>query len=171
MKLDKDTNIILTGMPAVGKSTIGVLLAKVLGRYFLDTDVYIQAVEDATLQNIIDSRGLAAFCDIEQSHLICIDCTNSVISTGGSAVYSSPAMTHLKQNGIVIFLDLPVEDIEKRLTNLSTRGVVIDPNQTIRSLYEKRLPLYKHWADITINCKNLDHQQSLDVILAAIGQF
>ena len=94
-------NIVLIGMPGVGKSTIGVLLAKALGRYFLDTDVFIQAVQGRSLQEIIDAEGLAAFCKIEEDYATCIDLTNAVIATGGSVVYSEQAMRSLAERGVI----------------------------------------------------------------------
>jgi shikimate kinase len=158
-------NIVLIGMPAVGKSTIGLLLAKRLGRYFLDTDVFIQAIVGKTLQQIIDADGLEKFCEIEAEHILCIDKTDCVIATGGSAVYSDNAMKHLKENGIIIYLDLPLDMIKKRLTDLNIRGVVMSKGQTIDDLYKKRTPLYKKWADFTIDCRNLTHEQVVDKII------
>ena len=162
--MNTKSNIILIGMPGVGKSTIGVLLAKNTGRYFLDTDIYIQTLEDMQLQNIIDELGLAEFCAIEEKHLVCIDCKNAVIATGGSAVYSKAAMEMLKSDGVVVHLDLPLEQIEKRVTNLSTRGVVVEPGETLSSLYEKRQPLYKKYADVSIDCSEL----SIDGVLSKL---
>jgi shikimate kinase len=161
----QNKNIVLIGMPAVGKSTIGVLLAKRFGRYFLDTDVFIQAVVGRTLQQIIDSDGLEKFCEIEAQHILCIDKTDCVIATGGSVVYSDAAMKHLKKNGIIVYLDLPLDMIKKRLTDLNIRGVVMSKGQTINDLYKKRSPLYKQWAEFTIDCRNLTHEQVVDRII------
>lgn len=155
----KDRNIVLIGMPGVGKSTVGVLLAKALGRYFLDTDVFIQAVLGRSLQEIIDAEGLAAFCKIEEDYATCIDLTNAVIATGGSVVYSEKAMRSLAERGVIVHLDLPVERIEQRLANLPTRGVVMEKGQTIRSLYDQRQPLYRQYAQIAIDCTDKTHEQ------------
>jgi shikimate kinase len=155
----KDRNIVLIGMPGVGKSTVGVLLAKALGRYFLDTDVFIQAEQGRSLQEIIDADGLAAFCKIEADYTACIDLTNAVIATGGSVVYSERAMRSLAERGVIVHLDLPVERIEQRLANLPTRGVVMEKGQTIRSLYDQREPLYRKYAQITIDCTGKNHEQ------------
>ncbi|MFA5293725.1 MAG: shikimate kinase [Phycisphaerae bacterium] len=163
--MSENKNIILIGMPAVGKSTIGVLLAKRLGRYFLDTDVYIQALVSRTLQQIIDSDGLEKFCELEAEHICCIDKTDCVIATGGSAVYSDVAMNHLKSNGVIVYLDLPLEMIKKRLTDLNIRGVVMSRGQTLDDLHKKRAPLYEKWADITIYCFNLTHEQVIEKII------
>lgn len=163
------SNIVLIGMPGAGKSTVGVLLAKAMGRYFLDTDVYIQALEDKTLQQIIDEKGLKEFCKIESSHLICIDLKNAVIATGGSVVYSDEAMRHLAKDGVIIHLDLPFEEIERRVTNLYTRGVVMEKTQTLAGLYEKRQPLYKQFAELTINCSSKRHEQIVEEIIKTLA--
>jgi shikimate kinase len=151
-------NIVLIGMPAVGKSTVGMLLAKRLGRYFLDTDVFIQAVAGRTLQEIIDSDGIENFCLLEAEHITCIDRTNCVIAIGGSAVYSEDAMNHLKKIGIIIHLSLPLELIKKRLTDLAIRGIVISKGKTLNDLYSQRTPLYRKWSDVTIDCRNLTYE-------------
>lgn len=159
----------LIGMPGVGKSTVGVLLAKALGRYFLDTDVFIQAAQGRSLQEIIDSDGLAAFCKIEEEYATCIDLTNAVIATGGSVVYSECAMRSLAEHGVIIHLDLPVERIEQRLANLPTRGVVMEKGQTIHSLYAQREPLYRKYAQITIDCTGRTHEQIVAEIVHCFG--
>jgi len=167
----ENKNIVLVGMPAVGKSTVGVLLAKRLGRYFFDTDVFIQAVIGRTLQQIIDTDGLENFCRLEAEHITCIDRTNCVIATGGSAVYSENAMNHLKETGQIVYLNLPLDMIKKRLTNLNVRGVVISEGKTLDDLYKQRTPLYKKWADITIDCCNLTHEQVVEKIIENLEAF
>ena len=162
-------NIVLIGMPGVGKSTVGVLLAKALGRYFLDTDVFIQAIQGRSLQEIIDADGLASFCKIEEEYVTCIDLTNAVIATGGSVVYSEPAMRHLAGQGIILHLDLPVDIIEERIRNLCTRGVVMEKGQTIRSLYDHRQPLYRRYAQYTIDCTAKNHDQIVTEIAGTLG--
>jgi shikimate kinase len=166
--MSENKNIVLIGMPAVGKSTIGVLLAKRLGRYFLDTDVFIQAVSGRGLQQIIDSDGLEKFCRLEAEHILCIDKTDCVIATGGSVVYSDAAMNHLKANGIVIYLSLRLEVIKKRLTDLNIRGVVMGKGQSLDDLYKKRTPLYEKWADDIIDCQKLTHEQTVEKIIEKI---
>ena len=167
-KIDKDSNIVLIGMPGVGKSTIGVLLAKALSRYFLDTDVFIQALGDKSLQEIIDKQGIEAFCKIEEEYITCIDIKNAVIATGGSVVYSEKAMNHLAGIGLIIHLDLGYDTIEQRVTDLYTRGVVMEKGQTLRTLYEKRQPLYRKYAQITIDCSNKTHENIVDEITREI---
>ena len=167
----ENKNVVLIGMPAVGKSTIGVLLAKRLGRYFLDTDVFIQAVSGRGLQQIIDTDGLDKFCELEAEHILCIDKTDCVIATGGSVVYSDAVMNHLKENGIVVYLSLPLEVIKKRLTDLNIRGVVMSKGQSLDDLYKKRTPLYEKWADITIGCQNLTHEQTVEKIIEKLETY
>jgi len=167
----ENKNIVLVGMPAVGKSTVGVLLAKRLGRYFLDTDVFIQAVAGRTLQQIIDTDGLENFCRLEAEHILGIDRTNCVIATGGSAVYSEDAMNRLKETGQIVYLNLPLDMIKKRLTDLNVRGVVISEGKTLDDLYKQRTSLYKKWADITIDCLNLTHEQVVEKIIEELEVF
>jgi shikimate kinase len=162
-------NIILIGMPGCGKSTVGVLLAKTLGKNFLDTDVHIQARQGRNLQDIIDADGLEVFCKIESDYLLKLNQTNTVIATGGSAVYSTVAMELLRAAGVVVFLDISLDEIEKRLTNLAIRGVVMEPGETLQTLYAKRRSLYKKFAEVTINCNGLDHEQTIQAIIQAIG--
>jgi shikimate kinase len=165
-----DKNIVLIGMPGVGKSTVGVLLAKALGRYFLDTDVFLQASQGRSLQEIIDSDGLEAFCKTEEEYARCIDLTNAVIATGGSVVYSEKAMRHLATQGVIVHLDLPVAQIEHRLANLKTRGVVIEPGQTIRSLYDQRQPLYRRYAQLTFDCTAKNHDQIVTELVQMLAR-
>jgi len=164
-----DKNIVLIGMPGVGKSTVGVLLAKALGRYFVDTDVLIQAIQGRSLQEIIDHDGLAAFRKIEEDYILCTDLTNAVIATGGSVVYSEKAMRHLAAYGVIIHLDLSVDKTEQRIRNLPTRGVVMERGQTIRSLYAQRQPLYRQYAQLTIDCTDKTHEQIVVEISQCLG--
>jgi shikimate kinase len=166
--MNKGRNVILIGMPGVGKSTVGVLLAKRMGRYFLDTDIYIQTVEGKYLQKIIDEQGLEAFCEIEEKHLLCLDCVNAVIATGGSAVYSDKAIGYLKENGLAVHLDLGLAEIERRVTDIGTRGVVMEPGETLASLYEKRSPLYRKYADVTIDSNGKSVEDTVAAIMSAI---
>ncbi len=150
--MDDDRNIVLIGMPGVGKSTVGVLLAKATRRGFLDTDVWIQSREGRTLQEILDADGLQAFVAIEAAHILSLDVRGHVIATGGSAVYRDEAMRHLKGGGPVVYLRLPLDELDRRITNMATRGVVLAPGETLAALFERRRPLYQRWADVTIDC-------------------
>ena len=161
-------NIVLIGMPGVGKSTIGVLLAKALSRDFIDTDVSIQATQGRRLQDIINSEGLDAFLTREENVILALDVTNTVIATGGSAVYSDRAMDHLKQAGTVVYLRLPLSDLEARITDMDSRGVVIEPWQSLADLYHERLPLYQHFADVTVDCPGLRQDQVVSRIVAQL---
>ncbi|KNY28607.1 shikimate kinase [Pseudobacteroides cellulosolvens] len=158
----KDKNIILIGMPGAGKSTIGVLLAKTINKPFIDTDLLIQQKEKDFLQNIIRKNGIEGFLSIEESVILETDLKNHVIATGGSVIYSEKSMKHLKRNGILIYLDLPLEAIENRIKNIKTRGIAMGQNQSLQSLYTARKPLYEKYSDFTIDCDNKDME---DVIL------
>jgi shikimate kinase len=145
-------NIILIGMPGAGKSTTGVILAKALGRTFIDTDSVAQETTGRLLQEIIDAEGTAAFIKTEEKTILSLHCHNAVIATGGSVVFSGKAMHHLKKDGIVIYLDISFEEMVHRLNNIATRGIVLDAGQSLRAMYDQRVPLYEKYADITIDC-------------------
>lgn len=146
-------NIVLIGMPAVGKSTIGVLLAKTLGFSFIDTDLIIQQDTGRLLQDIIDKDGLDAFCIAEERAICSVSSEgNAVIATGGSAVYSREAMLHLKKHGIVYYLSIPTEELTARLKNIKTRGIAKRPEDTIEDVFARRMALYEEYADITVDC-------------------
>lgn len=144
-------DLILIGMPAAGKSTIGVLLAKRLRKPFLDTDILIQNGEGAYLQELIFRKGFEGFRHIEESYLLGLAQGCGVVATGGSAVYSSKAMHYLKAIGHVLYLKIALDRLKERLGNLSERGVLILPGQTIDMLYEERRVLYERYADIVID--------------------
>lgn len=161
-------NLVLIGMPACGKSTIGVILAKTVGMHFVDTDLLIQKKEGMILQDILDTRGAEKFLEIEEAVLCGVPDEDAVISTGGSAVYSDIAMLHLKQSGKVIYLSLPLEEIEARLKNIKTRGIAMGTGQTLADLYEKRIPLYEKYADITIKAAGLSVEECIEEIIENI---
>lgn len=146
-----NSNLVLIGMPGAGKSTIGVVLAKRLGLGFVDTDLLIQMRCGMLLQEVIDTQGLAAFRALEE-HTICeFDVCNAVIATGGSAVYSSAAMSHLAAIGTTVFIDVSLAELELRLQNMATRGLVIEPGATLGDLYRERRPLYRRWGQIIVD--------------------
>ncbi len=163
------SNIVLIGMPAAGKSTVGVLLAKSLLRDFVDTDLIIQKKYRMSLCDIITERGSDAFIQLENDVIKAEDFTNSVIATGGSAVYGEEAMEKLRENAKVVFLTLPIEEIKRRINDIHTRGVVIKNGATLDDLYAERLPLYKKYADITIDCAELTAEECVDKIIESIN--
>jgi shikimate kinase len=154
MKL-KPSNLVLIGMPGSGKSTVGVILAKKAIRGFVDTDVLIQTSQKRTLQEIVDTDGYVALRKIEAEQILGLNVRNHVIATGGSAVYSHQAMTHLKSSGLVIFLDADVATLESRVLDFSMRGLAKRPGQSLSDLFEERYPLYAKYADIIIRCSEL----------------
>jgi len=145
-------NVTLIGMPGSGKSTVGVLLAKLLGYQFLDVDLLIQEREGALLQEILDSRGTQSFLDAEEAAVCSLDCRRTVIAPGGSAVCREGAANHLKSLGPVVYLRVPLEELERRVQNLSTRGVAMEPGQTLADVMAFRAPLYDKYADLTVDC-------------------
>jgi len=163
------TNIILIGMPGSGKSTVGVILAKVMSRTFIDTDLIIQTSQNRSLQDIVDKEGHMALRKIEEEILLGLNCSNSIIATGGSAVYSHAAISHLKSNGIAVFLDVSIQMLEKRIYNFDTRGLAKRPDQTFDDLFRERLSLYQKYADITIDCEGLTQEEVCDRIAIEIN--
>lgn len=154
-------NIILIGMPGCGKSTIGVVLAKMLGMDFLDSDVFIQNNEKRRLQEIIDSEGNERFLEIEKENILKIDVDNTVIATGGSIVLKDEAMKHLKKNGKCLLIDVSYHILKKRIFNLDTRGIAMKQGQTIKDVYNERLPFYKKYADAMIKSGNENRNETI----------
>lgn len=163
-------NIILIGMPGCGKSTVGVVLAKVMGMHFCDTDIVIQQREGRKLQDIIDSDGNDAFLACEKNALLSLDIDDTVISTGGSAVYSNEAMQHLKKSGKVIYIKVSEEEIERRLADFAARGVAIKDGMTVKDLYDERIPLYEKYADITVKGEGADIPAVIGKIAEALAR-
>jgi shikimate kinase len=162
-------NLALIGMPGAGKSTLGVLLAKRTARSFLDTDLLIQKTERAPLQQIIEERGVEFFRSVEERIVLGLDCSSCVIATGGSVVYSQAAMEHLGQLGQRIYLDVPFGELERRLGDLDKRGVIRGPGQDLESLLAERRALYERWADIRVDCGELEHDGSVDAVIRALA--
>ncbi len=147
----ENNNIILIGMPGVGKSSVGVVLAKVLGYRFLDSDLIIQEQEGKLLCEIMEEKGIEGFMEVENRVNASIECERCVVATGGSAVYGKEAMEHLKTIGKMVYLKSDFETIKSRLGDLHTRGVVLREGQTLLDLYNERVPLYEKYADITVD--------------------
>ena len=158
-------NIVLIGMPGVGKSTVGVVLAKVLGYQCIDADLLIQKKMNMVLSEIIKREGTDGFMKIENDVNASIEADRTVIATGGSVVYCEEAMEHLKSIGTVIYLKLSLESLSKRLGNLVRRGVVLKKGQTLEHLYKERTPLYEKYADLTIDEENQELEDTLQTIL------
>lgn len=160
-------NIVLIGMPWSGKSTIGVLLAKALKKDFIDTDLIIQSATGKSLQEIIDKEGVEVFMKLEETLILNLHPHDSVISTGGSVVYSHRAMLHLKSVGLIVYLKCSFETILQRAQFVELRGLVkTKPNQSLFELYNERSPLYENYAEFTINCDGLKHEEIVDKIVS-----
>ena len=153
------SNVVLIGMPGSGKSTVGVVLAKLTGRDFVDSDVLIQTSQGRSLQQIVDRDGHMRLRQIEEDVLLALDRRNHVIATGGSAAYSHPAMTHLKSRGIVVFLDVDLATLRSRVHDYDTRGLARRPDQSFADLFEERFVLYTKYADVTVHCADLTHEE------------
>lgn len=145
------SNITLIGMPAAGKSTVGVLLAKRLGYSFVDSDIVIQEKTGKLLKEIIEEAGTDGFLKVEEQINSELDVHRSVIAPGGSVIYGSKAMEHLKEISVVVYLKLSYQDVKRRLGDLTDRGVALKDGMTLLDLYNERVPLYEQYADITID--------------------
>ena len=153
------SNITLIGMPGAGKSTVGIILAKNLSFGFIDTDVLIQINQQKSLQQILDESDHLNLRKIEEKEIMKLNIRDHVIATGGSAAYSTNAMSHLLNISKVIFLEVSFEEIERRIHNFKTRGIAKSETQTFRDLYEERQSLYKKYAEITIDCNRSDQEE------------
>ena len=166
--MKKKNSVILVGMPGAGKSTLGVLLAKELNLDFLDTDVSIQVHEGRSLQDIMDSGGYMKLREIEEAVLLKTDASGKVISTGGSAVYSDAGMMHLKEQGTVIFLDVTLDELRRRIHNFDTRGIARRPDQSFEELFEERCALYNKYSDIRFDCNSKSPAEILEALQEAL---
>ena len=162
----RKSNIILIGMPGAGKSTVGVVLAKIIAYDFIDSDLVIQKRAGKKLAGIISDEGVDGFIKAEEEANLSINCENCVIATGGSAVYSEKAMAHFKESGIIIYLKVEINELKKRLNNIEQRGVVLREGQTFEELFEERSRLYEKYADITV----LEENKTIEDIIRDIRE-
>lgn len=158
-------NLVLIGMPGSGKSTLGIVVAKILGMDFIDADVFIQKNENMKLQEIIKEKGVEGFLDTECENILKINADNTVIATGGSVVLRENAMAHLKKNAKTVFIDVKKEEIERRIYNIKTRGIAMNDNETVSDIYNKRRPYYLKYADIIIETDGLTMEESVAKIV------
>ena len=165
MVFTQNDNIILIGMPGAGKSTIGVLLAKAIGYDLIDTDLLIQRQAGMTLGDYLHNRGYQALRQLEAEVIQGLNATNSVIATGGSAVYSDEAMYHLKASGYVVYLQCALDVLDGRIASMSDRGIAAPTGQNLADVQAERIPRYEHFADLTVEVSRQDSEQALANIL------
>lgn len=164
-------NIILIGMPGSGKSSIGVVLAKILGMDFTDADLLIQSREGALLQQILDERGVDAFLDAERDAILTLNCRNTVIAPGGSCVCRREAMEHLRRMGTVVYLRLSPDEVAQRIHDLATRGIALRPGQTIADVYRDRAPLYERYAHLTVDADGQSLTQTVEAVEQTLAAY
>ena len=163
-------NIVLIGMPGAGKSTVGVLLAKSMLMSFYDTDLLIQNTTGKSLCDIIKDDGIEAFIKLEETIISDYEFCNSVVATGGSAVYGENAMKKLRENGVVVYLKVTPDELNRRVNNIHTRGIAMKEGTDLIDLYIERVPLYKKYANITIDCNNKTAEQCVNEIVKKLSQ-
>ena len=164
------SNLVLIGMPGSGKSTVGVLLAKRLRLGFTDTDLIIQQETGRTLQAIVDLDGYQTLRQIEARVLQGLDVQGHVISTGGSAVYSKAAMAHLARRGILVFLDIPLDEVLQRIGDFSLRGISRHPGQSLEDLFEERLALYRRYGQVTVSASGRTPEQVCEAVIDELSR-
>lgn len=165
--MNKKTNIVLIGMPGSGKSTVGVLVAKALGMSFVDTDLELMRRTGRKLQEMLDEDGLESFLDEEETTILALDVSHTVIATGGSVVLEPEAVKCLQENGILVFLDVSMEELKKRITNIKSRGIAFAKGQDLMDIYEERVPLYRKYADVVVD-KEGDLENTVESVLREI---
>jgi len=164
-------NIILIGMPGSGKSTVGVVLAKALGRRFVDVDLLIQEREGALLQQLIDSRGVERFLDLERDAILSLDCRDTVVAPGGSCVCREESIAHMRELGAVVYLRLSLEDVAARIHNMASRGIALQPGQTLADVYRYRAPLYERCAHITVPARGQSLADTVEAVKKALAAY
>ncbi len=166
-------NIVLIGMPGSGKSTLGVLLAKALGYSFTDTDLIISRIAGKPLQKILDEDGLDSFLQLEEQVGAELECGHTVIATGGSMVLSEEAMKNLKAQGKAVYINVPLDEIKRRVTNIKTRGIAFRKGETLDDVFRMRVPLYEKYSDITVDftdCSNGGIEDTINLMVEKINK-
>lgn len=164
-------NVVLIGMPGVGKSTVGVVLAKIAGYEFIDTDIVIQNHYDKKLSEMIDAEGPEGFLAKENKICSELEADHAVIATGGSVVYGENAMSHLKENGLVVYIHQNPWHLKQRLHNIHGRGVVLKKGQTLDDLFEEREVLYQKYADVVVDEHGLSVEETIRAVLNAVAPY
>jgi shikimate kinase len=162
-------NVVLVGMPAAGKSTVGVLVAKRASLAFVDTDLLIQSAAGRSLERVIEEDGREAFGRLEEAQVLALDVRDTLVSTGGSVVYRQAAVDHLRALGFVVFLDAPLSEVRARIGDPAARGLVRRPGQTLDGLYAERRPLYVSACDAIVDCAGRGHAEVAHAVLLAIS--
>jgi shikimate kinase len=168
--VDDIGNIILIGMPGSGKSTVGVVLAKTLGLRFLDVDLLIQEREGALLQQLLDREGVDRFLDLERDAILSLDCRQTVVAPGGSCVCREESIRRMRELGTVVYLKLSLPQVESRIQNLATRGIALEPGQTLADVYHFRVPRYERCAHLTVSADGQSLAETVEAVKRALAR-
>ena len=163
-------NIVLIGMPGVGKSSTGVVIAKMLGYQFIDADLLIQSKYGDILEHLIEKNGIEGFIGIENEVNMSIEASRTVIATGGSVCYCSQALEKMRKEDVIVYLKADFETIKARLGSLKKRGVVIRKGETLKDLYDERVPLYEKYADVVVDVSGCAFGASVDRTISALKE-
>ena len=144
-------NISFIGMAGCGKSTIGGALSSQLDISFVDTDLLIEEKFKLSLEQLKKKKGYEFVRQAEEEVILRLDENIKVISTGGSAVYSEKSMLHLSSFSKIMYINTPLDEIKQRIGDGQERGLAAPDGLSIDDIYKERVPLYKKWADITLN--------------------
>ena len=161
-------NITLIGMPGAGKSTVGIILAKIISFGFIDTDILIQINQQKSLQNIINETDYLHLRKVEELEVLKLNIDNHIIATGGSVVYSEKAMQHLRNISKTVFLDVDFDVIKKRIHNFDTRGIARAKYQTIEDVFLEREKLYRKYAEYTVESSYLNQDDTAEKIRSVL---
>ena len=137
-------------MAGAGKSSIGRMLANYLKFDLIDSDQLIETHQNKSLQEVLVENGVQKFKKIEEAAILSVEFNQTVLATGGSAIFSKKAMNHIKTNSSVIYLEVSFEDIMDRVPDFSNRGFIKEPDQTMEHAFHERENKYREFADYIV---------------------
>lgn len=156
----------LIGMPGAGKSTVGQLLAQRTGLEFVDSDRLIEAQAGATLQEIVDRDGFLALRALDEQVILDLSLEGQVVATGGSVIYSTPALQRLQAAGPLIWLQVSLATLEARIAAAPPRGIANQRGADLAEVFAERHPRYAAAADLAVDTTGLPPEAVVKRILA-----